>query len=88
MDGTILVLRAKDNSRGVAQRATTLLQHMNAHLLGAVLNAAQARRGGYFREQLRTFYDYQSEDERNRPALPGDNGRGHRKAGKEEDADA
>jgi hypothetical protein len=38
-----------------------------------VLNVAQARRGGYFREQLRTFYEYQSEEGRGnlpQPALP------------------
>lgn len=63
VDGTILVYRAKDNSRGVAQRARTLLEHVGAHIFGAVLNAAQVRRGGYFREQLRTFYEYQPEEE-------------------------
>ena len=30
-------------------------------MFGAVLNAAQVTRGGYFREQLRDFYDYQGE---------------------------
>jgi len=76
VDGTILVYRARDNSRGVAQRARTLLEHVGAHLFGAVLNAAQVRRGGYFREQLRTFYEYRSEDEgaAGRRALPEANG--------------
>ncbi len=63
VDGTIMVFRAKENSRGVAQRACSMLWHANAHVFGAVLNGAQARRGGYFREQLRTFYEYQYEDE-------------------------
>ena len=63
VDGTILVCRAKDNTRGVALRAISLLTHVNARIFGAVLNVAQARRGGYFREQLRTFYEYQSEEE-------------------------
>lgn len=72
VDGSILVYRAKDNSRGVALRARTLLEHVGAHLFGAVLNAAQVRRGGYFREQLRTFYEYSGEDEeRGTRALPG-----------------
>jgi polysaccharide biosynthesis transport protein len=73
VDGTILVCRAKTDSRGVAQRACSLLQHVNAHLFGAVLNGAQVRRGGYFREQLRTFYEYQTEGELTAdrtPALP------------------
>ena len=76
-DGTILVCRAKSNSRGVAQRACSLLYHVNAHVFGVVLNVAQARRGGYFREQFRTFYEYQYEEDdndrkRTRPALPED----------------
>jgi len=74
VDGVILVLRAKGNSRGVAQRAISVLLHVNAHMFGAVLNAAQVQRGGYFREQLRTFYEYQTEeslaDQRSGTALP------------------
>ncbi len=73
VDGTVLVLRAKANSRGVAQRALSLLHHVSAHVFGVVLNAAQAQRGGYFREQLRTFYDYQAEEDEesgSRRALP------------------
>jgi len=62
VDGVILVCRAKVNSRGVAQRARDQLARVNAHLFGAVLNAAQVRRGGYFREQLRTYYEYQPEE--------------------------
>ncbi len=61
VDGVILVIRAKANSRGVARRACTLLTDVSARMFGAVLNAAQAARGGYFREQLRTYYDYQAE---------------------------
>jgi len=77
VDGTILVYRAKENSRGVAQRARTLLEDVGAHVYGAVLNAAQVRRGGYFREQLRTFYEYQNEDEQEGTtrALPEDTAR-------------
>jgi capsular exopolysaccharide synthesis family protein len=63
VDGAILVVRANQNSRGIARRACRLLADVNAHLFGAVLNAAQVARGGYFREQLRTYYDYQSEAE-------------------------
>lgn len=71
VDGTIVVFRAKENSRGVAQRACSMLWHANAHVFGAVLNGAQAQRGGYFREQLRTFYEYQyEEDDGSQRALP------------------
>lgn len=62
VDGVILVVRAKRDSRGVARRACTLLADVNAHVFGAVLNAAQYTRGGYFREQLRAFYDYRPDD--------------------------
>jgi len=62
VDGVILVCRAKDNSRGQAQRALSLLDRVNAFVLGGILNCAQVRRGGYFREQLRTFYEYQEEE--------------------------
>lgn len=76
-DGVILVCRAKSNSRGIGGRACAILARVNAHLFGGVLNAAQVRRGGYFREQLRTFYDYQVESDGTLPpvvaALPHQN---------------
>ncbi len=62
-DGVILVCRAKANTRGVGSRACGLLARVNAHIFGGILNAAEIRRGGYFREQLRTFYDYHLDDE-------------------------
>ncbi|MGB0716446.1 MAG: hypothetical protein ACPGXK_11240, partial [Phycisphaerae bacterium] len=65
VDGVILVVRANQNSRGVARRACRLFAAVNAHLFGAVLNAARVTSGGYFREQLRTYYDYQVAAEKN-----------------------
>jgi len=59
VDGVVLTIRANQNSRGVARRALSLLSDVNAQIFGAVLNAARVTRGGYFREQLRSFYDYQ-----------------------------
>ena len=64
VDGVILVVRARANSRGVARRARMLLTDVGAHLFGAVLNAAQVSRGGYFRQQLRDYYDYQGAEKR------------------------
>ena len=61
VDGVILVCRAKANTRGIVQRARDRLYDVNAWIIGAVLNAAQVRRGGYFREQFREYYDYQSD---------------------------
>jgi capsular exopolysaccharide synthesis family protein len=80
VDGAILVCRANENSRGAAQRARDLLLKVNAHLFGAILNAAQTRRGGYFREQMSVFYDYQPEkaleEKPKKPALPSEKDRG------------
>ncbi len=70
VDGVILVVRAKRDSRGVARRACTLLADLNAHVFGAILNAAQHTRGGYFREQLRAYYDYRPDDARSAPTQP------------------
>lgn len=61
VDGVVVVIRANENTRGIARRAVSQLQHVGAHVFGAVLNAAQVTRGGYFREQLRTYYEYQAE---------------------------
>jgi capsular exopolysaccharide synthesis family protein len=60
VDGVILVVRARANSRGVARRAVTLLADVGARVFGSVLNAAQVTRGGYFREQFREYYEYQA----------------------------
>lgn len=60
VSGVILVVRAGANTRGAAGRAANLLVGVGAHLFGVVLNAAQVTRGGYFREQLRSYYDYQA----------------------------
>ncbi len=67
VDGVVMVVRANANTRGAARRACSILSSVNAHLFGAVLNAAQVTRGGYFREQLRSYYDYQPQA----PATPG-----------------
>lgn len=60
VDGVILVVRARANSRGVAKRAVVLLADVGARVFGAILNAAQVTRGGYFREQFREYYEYQA----------------------------
>ena len=59
VDGMVMVVRANASTRGAARRACSALQDVNAHLFGAVLNAARVTRGGYFKEQLKSYYDYQ-----------------------------
>jgi len=74
VDGVVLVLRANVNSRGIAKRAATLIADVGASVCGVVLNAAQVRRGGYFRKQLRQYYEYQVEPQQitaaGRPSAP------------------
>jgi len=70
-DGVILVCRARVDSRGIGARACDLLRRVEAHIFGGILNAAQVRRGGYFREQLRTFYEYRAGDKESYGAMPG-----------------
>ncbi|MBN1344556.1 MAG: polysaccharide biosynthesis tyrosine autokinase [Phycisphaerae bacterium] len=60
-DGVILVCRAR-TSRGMVQRAKAQLGLVNSRLVGAVLNAVETTRGGYFRKYYRAFYDYQEQE--------------------------
>ena len=60
-DGVILVCRANKTLRGVVLRAREQIEQVNGRIFGAVLNMARVARGGYFREQIRTYYDYQTE---------------------------
>jgi len=58
VDGVILVLRANENTRGMAQRGTRMILSLKAKLLGAILNGVRATKGGYFREAYQAYYDY------------------------------
>jgi len=58
VDAVVLVFKAGENSRGMARRAAGQVVHMRARLLGAVLNAVRATKGGYFREAYQAYYDY------------------------------
>lgn len=78
VNGVILVCRAKTSLRGAVQRAREQLERVNGHIFGAVLNGAQVTRGGYFREQIRSYYDYQPEEHLEaaaKTALPKEKGR-------------
>jgi len=61
LDGTIIVCRAKRNSRGAVLRTRDQLDQVRARILGVVLNAVETAPGGYYRRQYRAFYDYLSE---------------------------
>jgi len=58
-DGTILVFSAKSTRRGAAIRTIRELREVDAKLIGCVLIAVRALKGGYFREQFRSYQEYQ-----------------------------
>ena len=58
VDGVVLIYRAGENTRGLAQRAARQVLGQRARLLGAVLNRVRATKGGYFRESYQAYYDY------------------------------
>lgn len=64
VDGTIVVVRADKTMRGMAQRMIRELKKGKVCLLGAVLNAVQPRKGGYFEKASQSYYDYISEGQR------------------------
>ncbi len=67
VDGVIVVTRGGSTSRGALRRLRDTLDRVGAHVLGAVLNAAEVQAGGYFKEMYRTYYDY---DEQAGKVLP------------------
>jgi len=58
-DGTVLVFNAGFTRRGIAQRAVREIREVNAVLLGCVLFAVKALKGGYFRQQFDSYLEYQ-----------------------------
>jgi capsular exopolysaccharide synthesis family protein len=58
-DGTILVLNAGATRRGAALRTIRELRQVNATILGCVILAAKALKGGYFEEQFKFYQEYQ-----------------------------
>jgi polysaccharide biosynthesis transport protein len=57
-DGTILVVRAQQSSRGMVQRMLRELHKPNIRVLGLVLNAVKPRKGGYFEKTYETYQKY------------------------------
>jgi capsular exopolysaccharide synthesis family protein len=59
VDGTILVFNAGTTRRGAAIRTIRELGQVNATIVGCVLFAVKALKGGYFAEQFRLYQKYQ-----------------------------
>jgi len=58
-DSTILVFNAAATHRGAALRTIRELKEVDARIIGCVLMAVRALKGGYFREQFRSYQRYQ-----------------------------
>lgn len=59
VDGTILVFNAAATRRGAAQRTIRELREVDAKVVGCVLVGVKAVKGGYFREQFRSYREYE-----------------------------
>jgi len=59
VDGTVLVFNAAATRRGAAQRTIRELRAVDAKIVGCVLFAVKALKGGYFHEQFRSYQEYQ-----------------------------
>ena len=59
VDGTVLVFNAGATRRGAAQRTIRELKEVNATIVGCVLLAVKAMKGGYFQEQFKSYQEYQ-----------------------------
>lgn len=64
VDGVAVVVNSEQTSRGMAQRTRRTLFGFKARVVGAVLNRVRARKGGYFRESFRSYYDYAASQQR------------------------
>jgi tyrosine-protein kinase Etk/Wzc len=58
VDGVITVVRAHAESRGLLQRMRDQLRQVKAEHLGVVVNAVRAQGGGYYRRNIKAFYNY------------------------------
>ena len=68
VDATILVFNASATSRGAAQRTIRELKEVDAKVIGCVLFAARAIKGGYFQEQFKSYRRYQKKAQKVRLA--------------------
>lgn len=59
VDATLLVFNAAATRRGAAQRTIRELRNVTANIVGCTLFAVKAMKGGYFREQFKSYRKYQ-----------------------------
>ena len=58
VDATVLVFNAAATRRGAARRTIGELKEVDANVVGCVLFAAKALKGGYFHERYRSYQEY------------------------------
>jgi len=68
VDATILVFNAAATSRGAAQRTIRELKEVDEKVIGCVLFAARAIKGGYFQEQYKSYRRYEKKAQKVRLA--------------------
>ncbi len=59
VDDTVLVFNAAATRRGAAQRTIRELREVDANIVGCVLFAVKAMKGGYFNENFKSYRKYQ-----------------------------
>ncbi len=57
-DSTVIVLHAADTRRGAAMRTIAEMNKVGANVIGCVLFGVRAMKGGYFRQQLKSYQRY------------------------------
>ncbi|MHC4160353.1 MAG: hypothetical protein ACYSSO_14910, partial [Planctomycetota bacterium] len=58
-DATVLVFNAGTTRRGIALRTIRELREVDTKIIGCVLLAVKSMKGGYFREQFKSYREYQ-----------------------------
>ncbi len=58
VDGTIPVVLAEEDSRGMVSRMIRELKQMKTEIIGVLLNGVVSRKGGYFKKAFKTYHDY------------------------------
>lgn len=70
VDATVIVCRAKSDTRGMLQKVLSDLDGQRADILGVVLNGVRASAGGYMKKNFREFYRYRSNERGGASAAP------------------
>ncbi|MFK7759128.1 MAG: GumC family protein [Phycisphaerales bacterium] len=67
-DASMLVVRAMSEKRGQVSRVCRELGDSKAEFMGVVVNAVRSAAGGYMRKNIRTSFDYQNTEKREKKA--------------------